>query len=69
MTYAVLVVDDGLAQRKLIERILRESKDIFYVNSRESYFDQKPTNQTFEREYGWYHQFNKPNKRKNFTSK
>ena len=66
MTYAVLVADDGLAQKKLIEKILRESENVFYVKPF-SHFDPKPTNQTFEREYGWYRRFEKKNKRRNFN--
>ena len=68
MSYGVLFVDDDLAQRKLIEKVLRDSEDIFYIKPF-SHFDPKPTNQTFEREYGWYRQFDKTNKRKNFTQK
>lgn len=62
--YSVFVVDDDLTQRKLIEKMLRESDDILIrpLGGCES----PPTNQTHERDYGWYRQFEKENKRRNY---
>lgn len=63
----VLIVDDDFHIRQALKRALTNQE--LNIIERRSIHEPKPTNFTPEREHGWYRQFDKNNKRKNFARK
>ena len=71
----VLIVDDDLATRDIIVRLLEQLGDetiiarpqnIWEITIPESYHEPICTNYTPDREYGWYRKFEKNSKKRNF---
>lgn len=62
----VICEDDRAISRQLVEHL--KEQGVFLI-TRQNPYEPKPTNFTPDREHGWYRQFEKNNKRKNFARK
>ncbi len=63
--YGVLIVDDDTEIQERLKRMLEDSEFVI-TNKHNSMHEPKPTSFTPDRECGWYRQFEKRAKKRNF---